>query len=134
MAHSYVDFRETSFRTHDLDLTIACILILEKSNAVANSKLQPMFKHWMESLTTGGSGCIDLELDRYLTDTDSIEMLAELIDSVDHDLANETSEFCPKEKLNLALAIAKIHLANDYKVALIKDVLHKLRSLVKPNA
>lgn len=130
MAHSYVDFHNNNFRVHDLDLAVTCFLIIDQAKAIASTKLQPMFNHWVESISSYGPGCIDLHLDHNLNEPESAEILINLLDLVARDLDSYPDTY-PKDKLDGSLRKAKINLENDYKIELIRNVINELRTLIK---
>lgn len=130
MAYSIIEFSGKNKRFHELDLSIACVLIIEKYRNIANGKYDAMFDKWLESITFSGSGCIDLHLDEYLQDRKLRLVIRELAKSVLQDL-DEIGDLYPKITLNKLLAKAKINLENDYRVSLIRSVIEGLNELIE---
>ena len=130
MAHSIIEFRNKDFRVHDLDLAMACFLIMKQSNGSLSDTLQKLFDDWLESISFDGPGCIDLHLDEHLVESDHINELISLINLAESEL-KEYSVSYPKIELTQYLDKAKINLIEDYKVDLIENVLKGFRSIIE---
>jgi hypothetical protein len=130
MAHSYVEYNQRDFRVHDLDLIVVCTLVMNNAVKVDYKKLQPMFDEWAESISNDGPGCIDLQLDGYLVDDESVQKLIQILDLSKRELSDYPETY-PKSKLNVSLKKFKINLENDYKTELIGAVLSGIKSLVE---
>jgi hypothetical protein len=131
MAHSIIDFQENSVRVHDLDLAVACFLLIQQEVKVESESITKLFEEWIDSISFDGPGCIDLHLNDNLGDERTVRLLKELIDATIQSL-RKTPGFYPKERLNSIMAKANISIENDYRVDLILNVLVGLRSLVAP--
>ncbi|WP_435635990.1 hypothetical protein ACSC9U_14400 [Pseudomonas solani] len=129
MAYSIIEFQGKSIRVHDLDLSVACFLLMEKGRSTGSALLIGLFDVWSDSIMFDGPGCIDLHLDAGLVKAEVLQELKSLIDTTMQDL-NMISDIYPKDKLNLILAKAKIRLENDYRIDLICGVLDEFRRLV----
>lgn len=129
MAYSVVEFKNKSIRVHDLDLAVACFLLMEQNQVGRSGSIVELFEDWVDSISFDGAGCIDLHLDERLNDAETSQLLKDIIDATIQDL-NEVSGFYPKDELNSVLSKAKISLESDYRVDLIRGVLTELRSLV----
>lgn len=129
MAYSIIEFADKSFRFHDLDLTIACVFIIEQRGTKRVDLFDRMFEGWIDSFSFDGSGCIDLHLDEHLIDSESKVLLIEKIELVLRNL-DEFSESFPKVKLNKLLAKVKINLENNYRIDLITIALEEMKILL----
>jgi hypothetical protein len=129
MAYSIIEFKDKSIRVHDLDLAVACFLLMEQGKTVGSEFVAKLFEDWVDSISFDGPGCINLQLDENLVDAKSVQALRDLINSTMQSL-NEESDLYSKEKLNSILAKAKISLESDYRVDLIRGALVELRTLV----
>lgn len=127
MAHSYIEYKDKDFRVHDLDLAMACFLIMK--TAGSRSEFQELFDEWMESISFDGPGCIDLHLNDYLVDDGNVSNFRNLLDLAEEELKNISGLF-PKSELEEYLGKAKINLVEDYKIELIEGAVHGLRSVV----
>lgn len=130
MAHSYIEFGNKDFRVHDLDLAMACFLIMKQSNGSLSDNLQELFEDWLESISFDGPGCIDLHLEEYLLEPAHVKELIALMNLAEREL-KEYSSYYPKIELMRFLEKAKINLTEDYKVEIIKNVLKEFRSIVE---
>ena len=130
MAHSIIEFKDKSIRVHDLDLAVACFLLMEQGRAAGSAFVDNLFEDWVDSISFDGPGCIDLHLNENLVDAKTVQALRDLITLTMKSL-NAESDLYSKEKLNFIFAKAKICLKSDYRVDLIRDALVKLRSLVE---
>jgi len=88
-----------------------------------------MFEAWVDSISNSGSGCIDLQLDKFLKSQERVGLIIRLIDLVIRDLES-MSEVFPREKLNSMLVGVKIKLDVDYRVGLIIGALIGLRKII----
>ncbi|RBJ82461.1 hypothetical protein C3L29_014465 [Pseudomonas sp. MWU12-2534b] len=88
-----------------------------------------MFEAWVDSISNGGPGCIDLQLDKFLKSQERAGLIIRLIDLVIRDLES-MSEVFPREKLNSMLVGVKIKLDVDYRVSLIRGALIGLRKII----
>jgi hypothetical protein len=129
MAYSIIEFKNKSVRIHDLDLAVACFLLLRQNGDTNSSLFDKLFEDWIDSISYDGPGCIDLHLNSYLVNPESIQLVKTQIDLTIQSL-DETSNFYPKDELNPILAKAKITLENDYRIDLILRALSGLRSLI----
>jgi len=129
MAHSIIEFKDKSIRVHDLDLAVACFLLIEQKPVARSEPIVKLFEDWIDSISFDGPGCIDLHLDEHLNDAETNKLVKDLIDTTMQNL-NEMSGCYPKDELNSILSKAKISLENDYRVDLIRGVLAELRTLV----
>ncbi|MEY9331840.1 hypothetical protein ABH911_002151 [Pseudomonas protegens] len=129
MAYSNLEFSGRFARIHDLDLSIACFLVIELGSRVGSSFLDDMFEAWVDSISNSGSGCIDLQLDKFLKSQERVGLIIRLIDLVIRDLES-MSEVFPREKLNSMLVGVKIKLDVDYRVGLIIGALIGLRKII----
>lgn len=130
MAHSIIEFKDKSIRVHDLDLAVACFLLMEQGRAAGLEPIAKLFEDWIDSISFDGPGCIDLHLDENLVDAETVQVMKDLIDSTIQSL-NEESGLYSKDELNSILAKAKISLESDYRVDLIRGALVELRSLIE---
>ena len=129
MAHSYIEYKEGSSRVHDLDLAIACFVIMRQANKFIDHSLDELFNVWLESISFSGAGCIDLRLNEGLDEKKELE-LAEFIESSLEELLNY-SNFYPKENLKFFLSKSKINLQSDYRINLIKKTLIEIKEVVE---
>lgn len=129
MAYSIIEFNNKYKRIHDLDLSIACFLIMEQNEIEKTQLLEKMFQDWVDSISCSGSGCIDLNLNEYLRDPETIHLLKKMIEKTLQSL-EKFSDLYPMDILNPILAKAKISLQNDYRIDLIKNALTELMALL----
>ena len=129
MAHSYVEYNNRDFRVHDLDLIVACTLVMNNAEKVDYKNLQPMFDEWVDSISNDGPGCIDLRLDDYLIDDKIVQKLIQILDLSKREI-DDFPDTYPKSKLNASLKKFKINLENDYKAELIRAALGGIKSLI----
>ncbi|WP_146232622.1 hypothetical protein [Pseudomonas protegens] len=129
MAYSILEFSGRFIRVHDLDLSIACFLVIEVGSGMASTFLDDVFEAWVDSICYDGPGCIDLRLDFYLTNKERESLIVSLIGEVARNL-EFVSGFHPKDRLNAILVRTKIKLVEDYKVELIEEALIGLRGLI----
>ena len=129
MAHSYIEYNGKDFRVHDLDLILACTLVINNAVKTNHKILQPMFDEWVDSISNDGPGCIDLKLDDFLVDDESIQKLNQILELVKTELSGFPDNY-PRNKLNESLKGYKINLENDYRTELIRDVIKGLKALL----
>lgn len=129
MAYSNLEFSGRFARIHDLDLSIACFLVIELGSRVGSSFLDDMFEAWVDSISNGGPGCIDLQLDKFLKNQERADLIIRLIDLVIRELES-MSEVYPRERLNSMLVDVKKKLDVDYRVDLIKGALISLQEII----
>lgn len=129
MAYSNLEFSGQFTRIHDLDLSIACFLVIESGKYVSSEALDDMFDSWVDSISYGGPGCIDLQLDKFLKSQEYADVVVGLIDRVIQELYSMADVY-PKEKLSSMLAGVKITLNADYEVKLIRTALAGLRKVI----
>ncbi|MCE4056168.1 hypothetical protein [Pseudomonas sp. Au-Pse12] len=89
---------------------------------VGSDFLDDVFGAWVYSISYGGPGCIDLQLDKFLKSQECTDLVARLIDGVIREL-ELMSVVYPREKLNSMLVGVKINLNVDCRVDLIRDTL-----------
>lgn len=85
MAHSYVEFHGRHVLLKDNDIELAAHFIIDQRNNAFRTTPVPaevdrLLDWWRDSISTAGSGCIQLELDKYLSTPESIRAVVELID------------------------------------------------------
>ncbi|SMF33914.1 hypothetical protein SAMN02745866_02145 [Alteromonadaceae bacterium Bs31] len=127
MAHSYIEYKDKNCRVHDLDLSMACFLIMKKANG--SGKFEKLFDEWMDSISFDGPGCVDLHLTDYLIDIEDVRDFQNLLGLAEQDLKTFSGLY-PKSELGEYLGKAKINLVEDYKAELIEEALQRLRSIV----
>lgn len=130
MAYSIIEFNNKYQRIHDLDLSIACFLIMEQKEIMKSQLLEQMFEDWVDSISYDGSGCIDLNLNEYLRDSETMHILKKMIKKTLQKL-DDVPDLYTTANLNPILAKAKICLKNDYRTDLIKNALTGLMTLLE---
>jgi hypothetical protein len=91
MAHSYIDFRGRYLHVNDMDLIAIVHLLLFERNRFGDSDLLPsglaaLMKEWESLLDVSGPGCLDLNLDDYINDDQTIDALVSAITRVESEL------------------------------------------------
>jgi hypothetical protein len=83
MAHSYVEFRGKGFHLNDSDLVVFARLLARtsQSNPPIPSEIANLLGWWEKSLDSCGPGCIDLRLDEFVTNPNSVEYLCSLLNA-----------------------------------------------------
>jgi hypothetical protein len=130
MAHSIIEFKYKSMRIHDLDLAVACFLLMSKKSDTNSEFVNKLFESWVDSISYDAPGCIDLHLNDYLVNPETMLFVRKLIDETIQSLDKMSGSY-PKDELNSILSIAKISLENDYRVDLIQGVLSEFKLLVE---
>lgn len=115
-------------RIHDLDLAVTCFLLMKQKDDENLESVDKLFEDWIESISYDGPGCINLHLNEYLVNSETVQLVKNLIDATMQSL-DTLSALYPKDELNPILVKAKITLESDYRVDLIKETLSKLRLL-----
>jgi hypothetical protein len=129
MAYSIIEFKNKSMRFHDLDLAVACFLLMSQKVGSKPEFVDKLFEDWVDSISYDGPGCIDLHLNENLVNTEEIQAVKDLIDATKQSL-DKVSNLYPKDELNPILAKAKITLESDYRIDLIKGALSEFKSLI----
>ena len=133
MAHSFVTFEEKDIRVHDLDLAIACVLIVDaaKQNDVRpkiGPRISAMFDEWLDSISHTGPGCIDLKLDEYLSAKEDRGQLISILEHVRTSLSN--SPELSAGKLNALLLPTKIVVKSHYSADSVVGVLDAIKTVL----
>lgn len=129
LAYSTLEFSGRIARIHDLDLSVACFIVMELGKNISSDFLNEAFESWIDSISYDGPGCIDLRLDSFLKSQERVDVAVSLIEGAIRDLDIMSGEY-PKDRLNLMLASAKIKLNADYKIEFINQALIELRRVI----
>ena len=133
MAHSFVEFSNRTVRVNDLDLAVACSLILLEGRRNDASTLESMFLAWEDSIAFSGAGCIDLHLDVHLASVEKQHELRKLICSANKIVETYTSGI-PKSVLNPILVPLEIRLEHNYRTDFASGTLRSILSVVSGEA
>ncbi|HUT93129.1 MAG TPA: hypothetical protein VMY37_26935 [Thermoguttaceae bacterium] len=88
MGHSFVEFRGQSALIHDLGIENTVALMKEESRRLFSADDYPValaeqFEAWQYAIENCGVGCIQIDVDRFLSDDEMIELNLRIIDSVE---------------------------------------------------
>jgi len=102
MAHSYVSFGDNSVHMHDIEIILTAFYILRYAESHPNEYPEaeyPYLSVWRDVLEVYAPGCLDLELDQYLTRPEGVERFRKLALAARADLAAQ-GETIPGSRLN----------------------------------